>query len=415
MATERSSNPHGRQWAGTLRLAWRDFVHEWRASLCAVFALAAVLAPLLVLFGLKSGIVTTMTERLKADPATRAVDIRGHHGFGPQWFEAMRARDDVGFVLPRTRLLAATITLIGGDRRAADVDMIPTGPGDPVLPAGLAAPADLPHIVLTHTLAARLQAGAGTKVEGIVSRRLDGAAEAVRIPLTVAGVLPEAAFAGEAAFVPLSLLIATEDYRDGDAVPALGADSGAPQHAQASERTFASARLYARGIDDVAPLAAHLRAQGLSVATRAAQIESVRAIDRVLSLIFAVLAGIAATGYLISLTASVWANVDRKRREIALLRLLGLRTAPLIGFPAAQALMVAAGGIAVSAVLYAIVAATFNAAFATHLAGEEYVCRLRPADGAIAAALTLVFALGASALGGYRATRIDPASSLREA
>lgn len=138
-----TDHPHtaarlGRQWRQTIILAWRDFAHEWRISLCLIFALAAILAPLLVLFGLKSGIVTTMTERLKADPRTLEVVIRGHGRFTPHWFNEMRANPLVGFIIPRTRLLAATITLESTDGPVLqDLDMIPTAAGDPVLPANV--------------------------------------------------------------------------------------------------------------------------------------------------------------------------------------------------------------------------------------------------------------------------------------
>jgi putative ABC transport system permease protein len=228
----------------------------------------------------------------------------------------------------------------------------------------------------------------------------------------VADVLPETALAEDAVFVPLALLIAAEDYRDGFAVPELGVAEG--DEPRSGDRSFASARIYARDLDDVAPLAEHLRSQGVEVVTRARDIETVKAIDRVLSLIFVVLAAIGVAGYLLSLAASLWANVDRKRREIALLRLVGLRTGPVVGFPAVQALVVAAAGILLSASLYAGVSTLFNRAFATELRRDEFVCRLLPGDAAAAVALTLVFALSASAVGGYRATRIDPAESLRD-
>ncbi|MCP5365555.1 MAG: hypothetical protein H6905_10085 [Hyphomicrobiales bacterium] len=51
-----TDHPHtaarlGRQWRQTIILAWRDFAHEWRISLCLIFALAAILAPLLCCSG----------------------------------------------------------------------------------------------------------------------------------------------------------------------------------------------------------------------------------------------------------------------------------------------------------------------------------------------------------------------------
>ena len=43
-------------------LAWQDYRREARLSACAVLALVAVIAPLLVLFGLKYGLVGSLTE-----------------------------------------------------------------------------------------------------------------------------------------------------------------------------------------------------------------------------------------------------------------------------------------------------------------------------------------------------------------
>ena len=126
------------------------------------------------------------------------------------------------------------------------------------------------------------------------------------------------------------------------------------------------------------------------------------------------IAVVGVTGFLLSLAASIWANVDRKRRELALLRLLGLKTGALIIFPASQALIVAVGGLVLSASLYLVVSALFNTALASNLGREEFVCRLFVGDGIGAALLTLASALGASAVGAYRAAKIDPAEHLRE-
>jgi len=153
---------------------------------------------------------------------------------------------------------------------------------------------------------------------------------------------------------------------------------------------------------------------GMEVRTRAAEIEQVRAIDRVLSFLFTVIAGIGAGGFILSLAASLWANVDRKQKDLALLRLVGFTTAPLVAFPAAQAVMIALCGAVVSAACYAAVAAALNAVLSENLARGELVCRL-PLPAALAALLlTLVLAVLASALGGFRASRIEPSQCLRE-
>lgn len=410
VADQRAGYGHG--WRQTAILAWRDAVHEWPVSLCLILALAAVLAPLLVLFGLKSGIVTTMRERLRSDPRTVEISLRGHYRLDPDWFETLRARPEVGFVVPRTRTLSATMSLeTTGGQALLDVDMIPSATGDPLLPADLHPPDGLSAVVVTRTLADKLRVGAGDPLSGLLSRRLDGKQDAVRIPLIVSGVLPEAGFGRDAIFVSLPLLAAAEDYRDGLAVPELGVGVGEGERAAA--RPFASFRLYARSLDDVEPLARLLRAENLEVVTRSGEIETVRAIDRVLTFVFVVLAAIGVTGYLLSLAASLWANVDRKRKEIALLRLVGFGTANIVGFPAMQATMLAAGGVIVSAAIYLAVASAFNAAFIDELKRDEFVCRLGPADAAAAVGLTFALALVASVVGGLRAASIEPAEGLR--
>ncbi len=397
-----------------MRLAWQDFRHEWLISLCLALALAAVLTPLLVLFGLKSGIVTTLTERLRADPRNLELVVKGNQRLEPSWIEALRARPEVGFLVPRTRTLAATLDLMGpGDRSLPEVDLIPTAAGDPLLGGIPAPPSGLRDAVLTHTAALKLGVGPGGAFEGVVRRRLGGKAQAQTLGLRVLAVLPETALGRDALFVDGPLLLALEDYRDGLRVPALGVGEGAD--APAAARSYAGVRLYARDLDQVAGLAEHLRAEGLDVRTSAAEIERVRSIDRVLGFLFAVIAGVGVTGFLLSLATSLWANVERKRRELGLLRLVGLGRGPLMAFPATQAVLIALGGLGVSALLYLGVATLFNAVLAAGLERGEFVCRLRSGDGLIAGILTLSFALGASIAGGYHAAKIDPAESLREA
>jgi len=91
----------------TFRLATRDYLHEWQVSGCFVLALAAVLGPMLVLFGLKFGIVGGMLDQLIEDPRNREIRPVGSGRYSPAWVDEMWKRDDVAFVVPRTRSIAA--------------------------------------------------------------------------------------------------------------------------------------------------------------------------------------------------------------------------------------------------------------------------------------------------------------------
>lgn len=396
-----------------VELALRDFLHERIMSACFVLALSAVLLPLLVLFGLKFGIIGNLLEPLKEDPRYRQILPAGSGSYGAEWFEAMAARPDVAFIAPRTRAIAATMRLRApgsGAGRIISVELIPSATGDPVLD-GLEPPRGYGAVVLSLDAADKLGVDAGESLEGILSRTLRGEQQTVLLPLTVGGVASAAAFGRDGMFVSHELLIAVEDFRDGRAVPSLGWSGAA---ATDEPRYFAGFRLYARSIDDVAGLRQGLMDRGIDVRSRLADIELVQALDRNLSVVFWIIAGIAAVGYGFSLGASVWANVDRKRREFSVLRLTGFRTQAIVWFPILQAVLTGLLGWLIAAIAFFGVQAGLNGLFAGTVGGGESVCKLLPVHFITALAMTLVAAGVAAASGGSRLARVEPSLALRE-
>jgi putative ABC transport system permease protein len=397
-----------------VELALRDFVHERIMSACFVLALSAALLPLLVLFGLKFGIIGNLLEPLTEDPRYRQILPVGSGSYGPDWFEAMAARSDVAFIVPRTRAIAATMRLRATDSdagRIISVELIPSAAGDPVL-TGLEPPQGFDAVALSLDAADKLGVAAGDSLEGIVSRTLGGEQQTELLPLTVSAVASAAAFARDGMFVSHDLLMAVEDFRDGRAVPALGW-SGAP--ATDAPRYFAGFRLYAGTIDDVANLREGLMNQGIDVRSRLADIQLVQALDRNLSIVFWIIAGIAAVGYGLSFGSSVWANVDRKRRDFSVLRLTGFRTRAIVWFPILQAMLTGALGWLIATIVFFAVQAGLNALFADTVGSGESVCRLLPVHFIIALVLTLAAASVAAASGGRRLARLEPSLALREA
>ena len=256
----------GRRWRQTLLLAWRDAVHEWPVSLCMILALAAVLAPLLVLFGLKSGIVTTMRERLRSDPRTVEISPRGHYRLDAAWFDALRARS--GGAVPASRGPGRCPPPCRWrrrqGRRSLDVDMLPTAAGDPLLPAGSARRRGPCRASCSPaTAAAKLGVGSerpadrrGRPADG--RQRRGGSCAADRCRHSSGSELSPAT----PSFVSLPL-----SGRDGGLPrrlrrPGARRDEAAPRRATGRRAAFASFRLYARDIDDVAPLAPALARAG---------------------------------------------------------------------------------------------------------------------------------------------------------
>jgi putative ABC transport system permease protein len=441
-----TSAPAPRDLDRIVALALADARHEWRATLCLVLALAAVLAPLLVLFGLRFGVVQTLTDRLAGDPRNLEIVPVGAGRFDKAWFDTARAWPEVVFVIPRTRAIAASMDLLKPGGPTVNVEMVPTAPDDPLLkdylpstptctappnedPAVVCPPQVYPRILpgtaqaeqpaqakilVALSASAARKAGAitpGEVVAGIVGRSVDGRQENIRIALHVIAVVPEAAYARDAVLVPLDLLDATESFRDGFAEPLLKAEgSQRPE----GERLYAGFRLYGRTIYDIPKLRDRLLAGKIEVSTRAAEVEQLMSLDRNLGLLFWLVAGIGTAGFLLSLGVSLWGAVERKRRDLATLRLLGFRTRATVAFPVIQAAAVAVLGTALAMVVFAIVASVVNSHFAGSLGVGETACRLLPVHVGVAIGTTLLCALAASALAALRVARIDPSEGLRE-
>ncbi|EOX6813024.1 type IV secretion associated ABC transporter permease TagS [Pseudomonas aeruginosa] len=380
-----------------LSLAWADYRGEARLSLCAIFALAAVITPLLVLFGLKYGLVSTLTERLERAPSVREIIPVGGARYRAEDIAALAARADVAFAVPRTRQIALS------------VEMIPSAAGDPLL-AGLPQPDRPTRVVLSHGAAEKLGAQPGERIVARIGRRMDGQAQSQRLELEVLAVLPQERFARDALFAPLALLEAAEDYRDGRAVAAYGWPGKAGE--TPSARIYPGFRLYARDLDAVEGLRRHFVASGVEVATQAEAIAQVRSLSRNLGLVFWIVAALAIGGAFAAIAASSLAAVERKRRALAVLRLLGFPTAALVGFVMLLALFSAVFGLFLAGLLYAATAGALNHLFDNQ--SGEFVCRLLPSHYLTALLATLLCSVLAAASGGWRAARIEAAEGLRD-
>lgn len=435
-------------------LGLRDLARERLLSACAILGLAAILAPLLVLYGVKFGVVGTLNERLLNDPQTLEISPVSSGHYLSSYLQSLAEHPDVAFVIPRTRSIAATMELVrpDSDKSGIHVSLEPTASGDPLLsrylahsPAGQAgdakagdkqdgsggddggnsgdrssgepAPARddaaaIPEIVLSATAAEKLGAGPGTRLKGRVERRYHEKVERAELELRVQSVLPLAAQQKPVAWLPLAILVATEDYRDGRAVPGLGWPGEAP--ADSEDRVFPGFRLHAASLESVERLRQGFASLGIDVYTHAEEIAQVRLLSHALGTIFGLVVMAAAAGFLASTFSSALAAARRKARILGLLRLTGFTTLALLIFPLVQSLCTAILGSSLAAVIYCLVASCINRIFAGSLGELEQVCRLMPEHFilafALVAALSLLSALG-PAIG---AARVQPPEVMRD-
>ncbi|MDQ0707108.1 putative ABC transport system permease protein [Pseudomonas sp. W3I7] len=385
-------------------LAWQDYRNDAWLSACSVLALVAVIAPLLVLFGLKFGLVGSLTERLETDPATREIIPLGGGRFSSEFIRQLGRRSDVAFAVPRTRQIAATAQV-----GTLALEMLPTAAGDPLL-SGLPMPKGLDQIVLSHTAAEKLAARPGDWLETRFARQVAGRVEAQRTRLQVLAVLPLEAFARDGLFADLGLLEAAEDYRDGRAVPALGWDGDAIGVSE--QRVYPAFRLYARTLTDVEPLRVYFAGQNLLVSTQAQTIGQVQSLSRNLSLVFWIIAGLALVGAFAAIFAGALAAVARKRRELSVLRLLGFSTGALLLFVVLQALYSAGYAAVLSAGLYGLAEAALNKLFVQ--GAGEYASHLLARHYALALVAILGVSAVAAACGGWRVARIQASEGIRD-
>jgi putative ABC transport system permease protein len=201
-------------------LALLDLRHEWILTLCMVLAIAAVLAPLLILLGLKYGTVETMRERLVEDPVNQEIKPSRTLQLAPEWFETIAARDDVAFITP-TILRGSSIVRImkSESTRGQSLDLLPTGEGDPLILKNGGLIPQAGECVLSYPAAEQLGVKAGETITARVTRTRRKKREFVETSLKIKAILNPRADGLPRIYAPLKFVTDVELYREGQAVP----------------------------------------------------------------------------------------------------------------------------------------------------------------------------------------------------
>lgn len=395
-----------------VRLALRDLWHDRKVSFCIAASLVAVIAPLLLLFGLKHGVVNQLQEDLLSDPRNLEIRMLASGNYSNDWIADLQQMPGVGFAIGQTRSLNTQADLLVDNRRFVEnAEVIPTAAADPLL-NNILSDLQQGQVILSHSAAQRLQVEVGRSIRLRASRKLDEVNERGEIQLQVVAILEAARFSRPAVFVNLPLLIALEQFRDGDYKPEFGLDTGSEVSAKAT--SFSKVRLYAKTVDDVAPISAWLEQQHIDTTSRLAEINNVKAINQVLTLIFAVIALTALVGCIASLIGAFLANIDRKRKDLAVLRLLGFTNLTIALYVIVQALMITVLAYIVGLALYGLASGVFNQLLVNHQSTSGFASEITLMHAALALGLSVVIAVFVSCIGALRAIRIQPAESLRE-
>lgn len=402
-------------------LSFKDLWFDRKVSFFIIASLIAVIAPLMLLFSLKYGIVSQLQQKLLDDPKNlevKVVGVVGNKTLDLQWFDILKQRAEVAFAMP----LLGTLNMQANLRKTSienseNVEFLPTDVGDPlmVLEGQMLVLSQPNGVILSHKVAEELNAKQGDKIELWTSRILEERTERIKIPLIIEGVLSRSKTGMRVAFTHLDLLIEIDNYKDGFRVSRYVSEPVTSGKILTTFRDrFSKARIYANSLDTVVPLAKWLKSIGIETETQDHSIEQVRQIDSVLSTIFMIIAVTAVSGAIMSLSGSVLANIERKRKELSFLRLLGITKAEIQLYLITQSFILAIISFSLSAIFFSVGSTVINILLG-NLAQNEFVSFLTIKHIVSALIATLVLSTLVAIYGGKKSMQIQPSESLREA
>ena len=206
-----------------LKLSFKDIVHDRLLSICLILTIASIIAPLLILFGIKFGTIQTMRGRLIEDPVNREIRPVTTSSFHRDWFSRIRTEiPEIDFIVPMTRQISTAVDVRAENGKKSRLSLMPTGPGDPLLLENRTAIPDTHSCVLTAPAAETLAVVVGDELTLSAKRIIGGKTGSGDFSLHVSGILSERAGGLKSVYVLLPLVEAVEDFKDGRAVPLYG-------------------------------------------------------------------------------------------------------------------------------------------------------------------------------------------------
>ncbi|MEE2950486.1 MAG: FtsX-like permease family protein [Pseudomonadota bacterium] len=395
-----------------LRLALADLRFERVSALCQVIGLAALVAPLLILLGVRNGLIADRTASLLQNPENLRLSIARTDDYPRSLLDELARNPDVAFVAPHPIQLGVIVDMARdepGAPAAARVSLLATGDGDPYLPSGAQAP-EPGAAFLSASLAGEIGASPGDKVIAITP--LNAAGGQASISFSVAGILAPESWTRVGALLNERDLFLIQDWTDGRIV---GDDLDQERANVGPRDSFPSMRLYATDARAAMRLVTLFAEKGIPIGSTLGTAKSLVDLSDALDVGFAVIAGVALLGYTAALSATLWNAINKKRRSLSLLRLAGLGRFSATLFPIVQALVVALIGWFLALLAYQLGAAVLDGALGRAIELDQQLTRLSTLDVAASGLAALFVALIAAGWAAVTVTRISPEEGLVDA
>ena len=338
-------------------------------SLSLIGALCSVIAPLLLLFSLRYGIISSLENNLKSSPVNLELKLKTGYKLDESFFDDLKKNPRISFVLPLTRSLSTTVDVAFNGKIKRDLSAIPTKKGDPLLKASkLDDELAKTEVYLSENLANDLGVKTGDSIKYIVSRITDGSRENAVVNFTVKGIVKKEYLSTNALIVNFNTLIYMEDFKDGYNPPIFSDGSKLND----TRKFFAKARIYVKTLDDVAPIDAYLRSKNYQCFSMLSSIENLKAISSVLSFIFYAIAITSVVGGIFASAGLILTSVLRAEKSYALLLLTGIKKTKVLMIVLIENTVLTSLAYALSLVLFYIGMWVFNHYF-TSLLGQGSV------------------------------------------
>lgn len=289
-------------------------------SICIVASLCAVIAPLLLLFSLRFGIISNLEHRLSSNPTNLEIRMMSGYRLDQQFFDDLKNNPHVSFVMPLTRSLSVTANISFNGKIVQNLETLPTGSGDPIVnEVGLDGLLGEKEAYLSETTAQDLGLKVGDSFKFVISRITDSKTVNAVVPFTLKGIIKKELLPHKTILVNFNTLVYMEDFRDGFDPPVFS-DGSNPN---TDRKSFAKARIYVRSLNDLEPVSKMLR-QNYSITDKLASVENLKAISKVLSFIFTTIAITSIAGGVMATVGLIFTNLSRLEKTFALLFLSGL-------------------------------------------------------------------------------------------
>lgn len=323
------------KWAGpklAIRFAVADLIHDRLLTVIGIILLAALIAPPVVLHTLRVGLVETWAQDLARDIRNREVVIVGENRIAQDDLIEITRWPETGFVVPEPSFFVTTQRVRKADSRgiAIDLNLRTTAPNDPVM-AGVTEEKLGPfEIVLAARAAERLEVTEGDSLTMLLARTpTDAVPVRVSVTLKIHAILPDQRWAGVDGFVSPETLLGFRDWLT------FSSDDPAAVPEMASV-VWQSLRVYAPEVADATALRDRLDQFGFETRLMTDQVDRILKLETGLRQIFTIVTILSATAFLITGFLLQWISVVRKKRDFALMSVIGMTPAHLTVFPALQ-------------------------------------------------------------------------------